>query len=233
MNYSAFSTEELLKACVEPENSEAWEEFVRRFHKLIGAVVLRIARRWGETNPSLIDDLIQDTYLKVCAENCRLLRDFKAQHHNAFFGMLKVTAANAAHDYFRRWDADRRGPRKSELELSEVEAFVGDSHASGAVQIEREILLRQIDHLLAAASSPSAARDREIFWLYYRQGFTADAIAGIATFKLTVKGVESILHRLKRMVRQSLVEATGAVKVPSPAEGIPGQNPFTRGEGQS
>lgn len=233
MNYSAFSTEELLNACVERENSEAWEEFVRRFHKFIGTVVLRVARRWGETNAAVIDDLIQDTYLKICADNCRLLRDFQATHPNAFFGMLKVTAANVTHDYFRARRSEKRGSGAAESELSEVEAFVEDRHASGPAQMERVMLLRQIDGILTGTSSPSATRDREIFWLYYGQGFTADAIAAIASFKLTVKGVESLLYRLKRLVRQSLAEATRPARIPSTAKGIPGENTFSKGEGQS
>ena len=238
MKYSGSSAEELVKACAESQDAEAWQAFVRQFHKLIGTVVLRTARRWGHTDATLIDDLIQDTYLKICADNCRLLREFKPEHPDAFFGMLKVTAANVVHDYFRARHSEKRGSGTAEVELSEVEPFVSDGRARGA-QIEREILMGEIDQVLAANQSPTAARDRDIFWLHHRHGFTAVEIARIQAFGLTVKGVESVLVRLKRMVRQALVERSGevvAANADPPAsnpEGNRSQNPLAKGEGQT
>jgi RNA polymerase sigma-70 factor (ECF subfamily) len=204
MSYSSWSTEELVRACAEKANNEAWAEFIYRFRKLIAYVILRIARRYGETSGAHVDDLIQDTYLKVCSDNCRLLREFEPRHPDAFLGMLKVTAVNVAHDYFRARRSAKRGSGISECELSDVDMFVPDSHSLEPANIEREILLREIDAILRGASSPANARDREIFWLHYRQGFTAKAIAAISTYKLTTKGVESILYRLTGYVRTRL-----------------------------
>ena len=109
MAYSSWSAEKLVQACLESGNTEAWEEFIHRFRKLIGYVILRIARSYGESSGALVDDLIQDTYLKICSDNCRLLRDFEPQHPDAFVGMLKVTAVNVTHDYFRARRAAKRG----------------------------------------------------------------------------------------------------------------------------
>lgn len=222
MSYSSLSAEELVRACAESGNAEAWEEFVRRFRLVIGSAVRRIAYRYGTPNDAVIDELIQDTYLKVCNDHCRMLRDFKPQHPDAFYGMLKVTAANLAHDYFRR-------PRPP---VTDVDPFIPDSH-SGPASIEREILLREIADILSEISSPSAARDREIFWLYYRQGFTANAIAAIPGCKLSTKGVESILHRLTSYVRQGLVEKKpNASKAKARSEGISPSNTLNTSEGQ-
>jgi RNA polymerase sigma-70 factor, ECF subfamily len=232
MDYSVLSTEELVKACAESGNAQAWEEFVRRFHKVIASTVSRIARRNQETRPQIIVDLIQDTYLKVLANDRRLLREFKSQHPDAFYGMLKVTAANVARDYFRARRDQKRGSGMAEQDVADVESFVPDSHGSGPSEMEREVLMGQVDRVLVAVSSPSAARDREIFWLYYRQGFTAKAIADITPFELTTKGVESILFRLARQVRAALVESSQSPCPRSPLEGIPGQNSLTEEEGQ-
>jgi RNA polymerase sigma-70 factor, ECF subfamily len=232
MSYSSLSAEELVRACSESGNAEAWEEFVRRFRLVIGSAVRRIAYRYGKPNDAVVDDLIQDTYLKVCGDRCRMLRDFKPQHPDAFFGMLKVTAANIAHDYFRRQKAPKHGGEIIETELADVEAFVPDSR-SGPTRTEREIQLREIDDILNGMATPSAARDREIFWLYYRQGFTADAIAAIPGCKLKTKGVESILHRLTCYVRARMAE--NDLKAPTPQarnKGIPPQNSFNESEGQ-
>jgi RNA polymerase sigma-70 factor (ECF subfamily) len=233
MSYASLSAEELVRACAESGNAEAWEEFVRRFRLTIGSAVRRIARRYGEQSNPVIDDLIQDTYLKVCADHCGMLRDFKPQHPNAFFGMLKVTASNIAHDYFRRKNAIIHGGGIAEIELTDVEAFVPDSRSTGPSSIEREILLREIDDMLSDMRTPSAERDREIFWLHHRQGFTAEAIAAIPGCKVGTKGVESILHRLKCYVRERLAERdTIGPKSQPGRKGIRPENTFKEEEGQ-
>jgi RNA polymerase sigma-70 factor (ECF subfamily) len=233
MTYSSWSAEELVRACAEAGNSEAWAEFTCRFRKFIAYVVLRIARKYGETSGAIIDDLIQDTYLKVCSNNCRLLRDFEPQHPDAFYGMLKVTAANVAYDYFRARRSPKRWSGSPECDLADVDTFVPDSHFTGPVYIEREILLQEIDGILKRISSPVATRDHEIFWLYYRQGFTAKGIAAIPSYNLTTKGVESILYRLTCYIRIHLAEKdSDTEKVERQPEGICPPGTLHKGEGQ-
>jgi DNA-directed RNA polymerase specialized sigma24 family protein len=147
--------------------------------------------------------------------------------------MLKVTAVNVAHDYFRALHAVKRGAGISQYELTEVDAFVADSHATGPAHIEREILLREIDDILSGISSPTAGRDREMFWLHHRQGFTASAIAAIPFFKLTTKGVESILYRLTCYVRAHMLEkGSDAEETQAEGEGFYPSNTLNKGEGQ-
>ncbi len=41
-------------------------------------------------------------------------------------------------------------------------------------------------------------RDRQIFGLYFLQGMTAREIAELPDIGLTVKGVEAVIHRLRK-----------------------------------
>jgi DNA-directed RNA polymerase specialized sigma24 family protein len=43
-----------------------------------------------------------------------------------------------------------------------------------------------------------------IFWLYYKRGLTTKEIAGLPFINLSVKGVESTLHRLVQLLRSQL-----------------------------
>jgi len=231
MNYSSLSCDELVRACAESGNSEAWQEFVSRFERLISLVVWRVARRYGENDSSVIEDLVQDTYTKVCEDDCRVLRGFRSQHPDAFFGFIKVTAANVAHDYFRKSNAVKRGSGKVDADLEDAEGFTPNPHSAGPDLIERRILLREIDAVL---SSISGERDREIFWLHYGQGLAASSIAEIPLYRLTVKGVESVLCRLRCEVRSRLAERPGIVVQPPPGnEGISPPKALSKGEGQS
>jgi RNA polymerase sigma-70 factor (ECF subfamily) len=206
------SLEELLRACAENGDAPVWEEFVRRFHSLIAAVVMHTAERWGSALPALVDDLIQETYLKICADRKRVLSEFSPQHPEAFYGYLKVITANVVHDHFRAQHAHKRGLKQTEAFICESAEHTSVATTDAAEGIHRDILLREVDSLLCASlSGEGQTRDRTIFWLYYRYGLTAPAIARLPSISLTVKGVESVIHRLTRLVRERLAEGDRAL----------------------
>lgn len=205
--YSSISSDQLILVCVSGAATEAWQEFVRRFHRLIATVVLRTAQRWGEVSYEVIDDLVQETYLKLCADDCRLLREFEPRYSGSFLGYLKVITANTAHDYFKAAHSGKRGAGRPNEDLS---AQLSDIlPAPNAPQgLERDILLREVDELLSIhACGPNVERDRTIFWLYYQQGLSARGIASLPWVALTTKGVESVILRLTRLVRSEMAAA--------------------------
>ena len=179
-------------------------EFVRRFQPHIARVVVKSIRRWTNPTPNLVDDLVQDTYLKLCANNFRALRDFDCEHENALFGFLKVVASNVVQDHFRGSHSQKRGSGREEEELDQVTLATASS-SSFYESAERNILIAEIRQCLESLSSePNFARDCMIFWLYYQQGLTAKAISELPAIRLTVKGVESTLLRLTRVVREKM-----------------------------
>jgi RNA polymerase sigma-70 factor, ECF subfamily len=191
-----------------------WTEFIRRFRPLISTVVLRTARNWGQPVPSLLDDLIQDTYLKLCADDCRLLRNFRSQHPGAIFGFLKVVTASVVHDHFKASHAAKRGSGGARATLDgsgRTEHHpAGTPPNRGSTSVEHAILFEEIDRCLvngvAAAELP---RSRRIFWLYYRCGLSARAIASLPNIDLTTKGVESTILRMNRLVRTAVSQPRG------------------------
>ena len=199
------SLEELLKECLQSECNALWTEFVRRSQPVITAVVIKTMRRWLKPRPDLVDDQVQETYLKLCGNNFRALRQFVPQHANALLGFLKVVASNTVQDYFRGTYAQKRGDGVEEVPLDQIESAA--SYDDSARDFERSILLHDIDRCLRLAmSSSSYARDRAIFRLYYKQGLSAKAIAGRRTIGLSVKGVESTIGRMVRLLRQKMNE---------------------------
>lgn len=206
LNTSFRSVEDLIGACVDGGDDAAWGEFVRRFRGVIAGTVVRTARRFGNSEPQLIDDLIQETYLKICANRCRVLREFKPQGEDSIFGLLKTVAFSVTQDYFRGGRAAKRGAGGWESSLT-LYAESAVARREGLPQVERELLLAQIDDLLRAegeAGTPD--RDRRIFWLYYRHGMTSRAIAAISQIGLTQKGVESVIQRLTAFVKQRMAK---------------------------
>jgi RNA polymerase sigma-70 factor (ECF subfamily) len=202
VDYSASSPEEVVRACTQSGDQSAWDEFVRRFQPLIAVIVLRTARRWGETSPQVMDDLIQETYLKLCDDDARLLRMFRPRHPDAVYGYLKVVTANLVHDHFKELSSKKRG---GGMKPACEEVLQSESSNSGSQDVERDVLIREIEAALRSlVQGAQGARDRRIFWLYYRVGLPASAIAALPSIGLSTKGVESTLVRLTRTVREKL-----------------------------
>jgi len=150
------------------------------------------------------------------------LRAFKSGHKDAMYGYIKILAANLARDHFRTSHAQKRGGAAATDSL-DAEAVTGRvaEKASLSETLERKLIIEKVAELLtAAASGPSAERDCRIFWLYYRVGLTASAIASIPKTGLGTKGVESVLLRLTRQVRQQLTPQAGSASDRDRLEGI-------------
>jgi len=204
MDPRKLSAKELVQLCLDSQDEALWTEFVRRFQSLIAGVVNKCVLRRGRSNPTLVDDLVQDTYLKLCANNFKALRDFEFHHENALFGFLKKVASNVVEDYYRGSHSQKRGSGRQEEDIEEVRNVV-PANPRMDQPVEREILLGEIKQYLAEqAAEPNFVRDYTIFWLYYQQGLTAKAISQLPGIGLGIKGVESTLLRLTRQVRAKL-----------------------------
>ena len=76
MDPRKLSVKELVSYCLDSQDQDGWNEFVRRFQPLIAGVLYRSVFARKRPKPDLIDDLVQDTFLKLCANNFKALRDF-------------------------------------------------------------------------------------------------------------------------------------------------------------
>jgi hypothetical protein len=99
-DYSTVPTVQLIESCAGGDGA-AWNEFIRRFHSIIAITAARAAQRWGVASPEMIDDLIEEIYLTLCADHGRVLRQFRFEYRDAISGCLQIVAANIADDHFR------------------------------------------------------------------------------------------------------------------------------------
>lgn len=214
---SELSANELLQRIVQADE-EAWEEFLRRFHPVIAASAARVMRQHGLTEPALIDEIVQEVYLKLCDRNCKLLREFQGEREHCLYSFLKVVSANAARDHSRALLAAKRGGGGT-VPLSDES--VRDQGEFPNL-LEHRLFMEKVEAALANCTEKAkAVRDRTVFWLYYRQGFTAREIAGLPGFELSDKGVQSLLGRLVHCIRLKLVEGGEKLNAASAAS-----NPF-------
>lgn len=197
MDPQKLSTQELVQLCLELKDEAPWQEFVRRFQPLIAGVITKRVLRCGRLDSALIDDLVQETYIKLCANDFKALRNFVFKHENAFFGFLKVIAMHVTEDYFR-------SQNPSDTPFDDIDKTIpGTPSREGTQQsIEKRIQINKIDSCLKEdAAAPNFSRDYRIFWLYYGEGLTAKEISELPDIGLNVKGVESALLRLTRLIK--------------------------------
>jgi len=182
---------ELIRACAELGDGAAWEEFVARFRIPISLAIKRTACQWRKNPAQFVDDLLQETYLKLCADKCRLLLEFAQQHPDeAVLGYIKTIAINVTHDHFKSLHSQKRGAGETDQLLDDFEPAAQGGSFGGPEAMEREVFLKQVhEQLQTCAAGSNQERDCLIFWFYYLQGMTAKAIAALATVKLTAKGV--------------------------------------------
>ena len=188
---------ELLQLCLSTDAGEHWREFVRRTQPLIASVIINTVRRWKQPAPSLVDDLIQNTYVKLFDNDKKALRSIKNEYENAIFGFLKVVASNVVQDHFRK-------PinKADEVEISDAVLPPGEDERERREFLDQKDEVKRI--LATLSSSETYERDVAIFWLYYEQGYSAKEISFMPHLGLTLKGVEAVIFRLTRYLRGEL-----------------------------
>lgn len=203
---------ELIRACAAGNDGAAWEEFVTRFQRPISLSIARIASKWGKDPALYVDDLLQEVYCKLWADKCRLLSQFAQEHSDdAVLGYIKTIAINVAHDHFKSLQSQKHGGGETDQMAEDFDPPAHSGSFGHSEAMDREVFLKQVDaQLRGCASGANQERDRLIFWFYYLQGMSAKAIAALATIKLTAKGVEAVIFRLTRCVREHLGNADTA-----------------------
>jgi RNA polymerase sigma-70 factor (ECF subfamily) len=195
----------LARICAYSAQAPEWAQFVRVVSPVIALAARRVSAVWGDPSNATVSEIVQEVFLKLCEDDRRILRECEDRGNDSFLKLLRMITASVGTDHFRRTRAEKRGGRNQAVPLEpHISADeVSDSRATDAV--EWPSLIAQLDGLLKLHPKTVSARDRYLFWLYYRQGLTAEAISRIPAIGLSSKGVESALQRLTRLLRETIV----------------------------
>jgi RNA polymerase sigma-70 factor, ECF subfamily len=199
------------RAWADHSDEAAWERFTASASHLIRASVRKSARSWSRLHPELVEDFVQETYLRLCLNDRSAIRSMHGRSDLEIAAYLRVVAHNVVQDYFRARMAAKRGGGLAEVELDGLEP---DANSAG--RIEHRLLMAKVRQCLGNATN--SKRDHAIFWLYFRDGLSAKAIAEIAIIGLSSKGVESAILRLVKAVR-TCMKGTGQ-RNPSIQKGV-------------
>jgi RNA polymerase sigma-70 factor, ECF subfamily len=175
-------------------NHPSCDEFFRAVRPVLARVAARVAHQYNL--PGEIDDLVQEISLKLVASGRAILHSLPSDSTQAL-AYFSVLAANSARDFFRARGAAKRGAGTTislDIPLTAMAASLG-----AAGDLDKQLLLARIEEFL-----PEDRREQVVFRLYYRQGLTAREISSIPALALSVKGVESMIFRVTRGIRERL-----------------------------
>ncbi|HEY2913110.1 MAG TPA: sigma-70 family RNA polymerase sigma factor [Candidatus Angelobacter sp.] len=196
----------LLATRDEDLRADLWVEFWRRFQPVIARTVRRrIARYTRWVDLGWVDDLVGETFFKICKDNYKALRKFEFQHENALYGFLKVLAAHVVEDDIRKKNSEKEGGGQAPENIDDLTQPPSDRF-SAAHSMLNNLRMNEIESCLQQRKGePNFVRDHKTFWLYFRDGFTASEISELPDigFK-SVKGVESALLRLSKWLGDCL-----------------------------
>jgi RNA polymerase sigma-70 factor (ECF subfamily) len=199
---------DLVRACGEHADSERlWSEFQFRYQKLIFHYVLRAARASAanlEEVRETLPDLVQQVYFRLVQNNGRILRTFRGDTDFAVRALLARVSTSVLVDHYRYEAAQKRAV--CTVRLEDTIDVIDRSPLSGfrSTGSGEDEVLAGIDfgrRLLARKDQKNSARDALIFKLYYVDGLTASEIASCRSMNLTVRGVESVLSKMRRLIR--------------------------------
>jgi RNA polymerase sigma-70 factor (ECF subfamily) len=194
----------LVRICAYSVNAPEWEQFVRAVTPTVLLSARRIGEGWGDSSPATVQEILQEVFVKLCEDDRRVMREYEDRGLESFFKLIRLVTTSVAIDHFRRLRADKRGGRSNTLVLDSAAQPLDILDFKATQSVELPSLIAQLDGLLRLYPDRVSSRDRNLFWLHYRQGMPAEAISRVPAIGLSAKGVESALLRLTRLLRHTI-----------------------------
>ena len=219
MQLSKLKNTDLVSLCSrEPWNRKAWLEFYNRFDDRIRLVIYRECKALGIDNRDVqfqetVEDLVQDVYMRLIANNCKALNDFIGASENSVYTYLGIIARNVVINHSTKINAQKR----PNVERSIDEVF-DISEKGGKIRIknigrstfdelEVEFLKEEIEVIMDQIVTGSHKhRNKLIIKLNIYEGLSAEQIANQLPYEMSRKTVSNIITKIKQKLRQGLLD---------------------------
>jgi RNA polymerase sigma factor (sigma-70 family) len=208
----ALPSVQLISLCCDEENSDAWDEFIKRFHKQLSLFVFRETRAF-KFKDSEVCELLQDLYLKLLSNDRKILKDFRGNTEGSVLAYLLTVVRSVVTDQIRKEIAQKRyapeislnAPLKEDQELTIADLIKAGQESSPDHIVNEKITIKHLRELLKEALSGSnAKRDSIIFHLHIINGLSCREIAELSTFSMTTANVQAVVFRTKERLRERL-----------------------------
>jgi RNA polymerase sigma-70 factor (ECF subfamily) len=185
--------QELLSGLLEGDNG-AWQEFDRRYSRLIQSCIRRATAQFPAVGPDDTQEIEAMLWVQLLAHDRRKLRGFEPERGCALSTWIGMLAIHCAYDYLR---ALRREPLR--VALADAEQLSSQLPDPADLYAAREHAAR-----LEAALQCFSARDREFVRLYFGEGLEAEQVAG--QMGISIKTVYSKKHKIRLRLESAIAQ---------------------------
>ena len=219
MALSTMTHNELIRILAQsPRDEMAWGEFYKRFHRHISLAVAREAGRWRHGDrQNTVEDLVQEVYAKLLANDCQALKEFKGQYEHSIFSYLEIIAIRTVLADRAKSTAQKRSSGKGKISLDAKQWDAGQETVIDLKQMlrwegwESDLLLRELQeeieyHLFGILKKRrNQERDGLIFRGYVYEELEAEEIVALCGDpQLTAKRVLNIAGEIKQELAKRL-----------------------------
>ena len=132
----------LVAKCSQSQDADQWQSLVERLQPVFARTIYRLAASTsGGAQLNEVDDLVQDSFLKLKGRMDGFIRPTAFENEAAAVAYFKVLAANTAKDYFRSRSAGKRSDSATTSLDDRLEELISGESAS----LDRQVLFTQID----------------------------------------------------------------------------------------
>ncbi|MEM7449774.1 MAG: sigma-70 family RNA polymerase sigma factor [Myxococcota bacterium] len=176
---------ELLAHMLEHE-ARAWQEFRRRYNRLIYRCIQKVTARFrGVIGSEDVEEIYCQLLVNLTTRDMHRLRAFRPERGNKLGSWIGLLAKNAAWDHLR---CISRQPQCTELSMVENVSASQTTPFETLIQKERLGIVNQVLQDLSS-------RDQYFVRLYYWDGLSAEEVA--EAMKISVKTVYSKKHKIR------------------------------------
>jgi len=210
MDYEGLPNNDLIKRCAEqPADRRAWNEFYRRFDDHIRAMVIRYGGLKRLYRQDLVDDLMQDAYVRLVKHDCKALKNFRGENENAIYTFLAFTARTAVDEYAKKRNAKKRRHQDEPLDkpvspeeggLRLIDILANPYAPSTDEKLMLESLQQEVEMILGEIiSGHEKERDQKIFLCHVYEELTLQQIS--ERFALSPKRLRHIITEIKKRLK--------------------------------
>jgi RNA polymerase sigma factor (sigma-70 family) len=197
----------LLQRCAVDRDAVAWDELVRRHEPGLRRAIERSMRAVGEQpRREDVEERLQDVYCRLLERDARRLRRFRGDSEGEAVSYLARVARTVVLDAARERRAVKRGAgAESEAGAAGAERVADRAAGPEERTLRRErrrIFLEHCRRALGGQRSAHAERNARIVRLALLEGWTSREISRAVGGALREAGVDSLVHRVRRRLRE-------------------------------
>jgi RNA polymerase sigma-70 factor (ECF subfamily) len=164
---------EFLQSCVN-QDAQAWDEFLKRYSRLIYSYIHSVLRNRGHTLPQeQLEDIFQELIFNLIKDDFKKLRSFQARNGCSLASWLRQVTINFTIDYLRKVR-----PALSLEEENEEGLSLKDMLADGSLPISDKANQEELLRHLAECIDALETKDKYFLELHINRGLRLEDLKG-------------------------------------------------------